>query len=239
MIHPRVKTLSGTQLSWSPSTGGKSIEGEVVILPDVANAEEFKEWLPSVRGKFVLISMLQPTGRPEHNWREFATDASFEQMTKERAAATNAWNARIRRTGYTANSLPSALDEARAAGVIVSNWSQEFGASRIFGTTTTRAPMVDILLEDYGTLFRLAESGHAPRIRMKIDSKERGIVPIFNTIATIPGTEFADEYVILSAHLDSWEGGTGATDNGTGVIAMMEVARVLQKVLPNPRRTIL
>src|SRR5690606_19267526 len=151
----------------------------------------------------------------------------------------NAWNARIRRTGYTANSLPSALDEARAAGVIVSNWSQEFGASRIFGTTTTRAPMVDILLEDYGTLFRLTESGHAPRIRMKIDSKERGIVPIFNTIATIPGTEFPDEYVILSAHLDSWEGGTGATDNGTGVIAMMEVARVLQKVLRNPRRAIL
>src|SRR5690606_41546870 len=105
MIHPRVKTLSGTQLSWSPSTGGKSIEGEVVILPDVANAEEFMEWLSSVRGKFVLISMLQPTGRPEHNWREVATDSSFDRIIEDRAAATNAWIARIRSTGSPANSL--------------------------------------------------------------------------------------------------------------------------------------
>ncbi len=60
-----------------------------------------------------------------------------------------------------------------------------------------------------------------------------------NTIATIPGTEFADEYVILSAHFDSWDGGTGATDNGTGTITMLEAARILKKVYPNPKRTIL
>src|SRR5690606_20808765 len=60
-----------------------------------------------------------------------------------------------------------------------------------------------------------------------------------NTIAEIKGSQFPDEYVILSAHLDSWEGGSGATDNGTGTIAMMEVARVLKKILPNPKRTIL
>ncbi len=44
--------------------------------------------------------------------------------------------------------------------------------------------------------------------------------------------------MILSAHLDSWDGGTGATDNGTGTITMMEVARILKKYYPNPKRTI-
>lgn len=239
MIYPRVKTLSGMQLSWSPSTGGKSVEGEVVLLPEVADSTEFEEWLSTISGKFVLISMLQPTGRPEHNWKEFATEESFERMQEEKDLASKAWSARIQRTGYSASSLPRVLDEAGAAGIIVSNWSGEHGSSRVFGTTTTQAPTVDILLEDYGMLFRLAENGHRPRIRMRIDSKERGVVPMFNTIATIPGTEFPDEYVILSAHLDSWEGGTGATDNGTGVIAVMEVARILQKVLPRPKRTIL
>jgi len=66
-----------------------------------------------------------------------------------------------------------------------------------------------------------------------------GNVPTFNTIAETRGTEKPEEYVILSAHFDSWEGGSGATDNGTGTITMMEVARILKKVYPNPKRTIL
>lgn len=64
-------------------------------------------------------------------------------------------------------------------------------------------------------------------------------MPTFNTIAEIKGREKPDEYVILSAHFDSWDGGTGATDNGTGTLTMMEAMRILKKVYPNPKRTIL
>src|SRR5699024_4352531 len=45
--------------------------------------------------------------------------------------------------------------------------------------------------------------------------------------------------ILLSAHLDSWDGATGATDNGTGTITMMEVARILKEVMPQPKRTII
>src|SRR5690606_5469634 len=55
----------------------------------------------------------------------------------------------------------------------------------------------------------------------------------------IKGSEKPDEYVILSAHFDSWDGGTGATDNGTGTLVMMEAMRLLKKFYPNPKRTIL
>lgn len=51
--------------------------------------------------------------------------------------------------------------------------------------------------------------------------------------------EKPEEYIILSAHFDSWDGGTGATDNGTGTIVMMEAARILKKLYPNPKRTII
>jgi carboxypeptidase Q len=51
--------------------------------------------------------------------------------------------------------------------------------------------------------------------------------------------EKPNEYVMLSAHFDSWDGGTGATDNGTGTLVMMEAMRILKKVYPNPKRTIL
>jgi Zn-dependent M28 family amino/carboxypeptidase len=70
-------------------------------------------------------------------------------------------------------------------------------------------------------------------------SKELGEVPTFNTLAEIKGTEKPNEYVMLSAHFDSWDGATGATDNGTGTMVMMEAMRILKKVYPNPKRTIL
>jgi Zn-dependent M28 family amino/carboxypeptidase len=94
-------------------------------------------------------------------------------------------------------------------------------------------------LEDYGLVYRLAESGSAPKLSIRTDSKETGTQPTFNTIAEIKGREKPDEYVILSAHFDSWDGGTGATDNGTGTITMMEAMRILKKIYPNPKRTIL
>src|SRR5690606_33615054 len=145
----------------------------------------------------------------------------------------------IRATGLSANSLPGKLEEAGALGVLSSFWSREFGANKIFGARTQEIPSVDISLEDYGILYRLAKNGIIPKIRIETSSKKLGNIPSFNTIAQIKGSELPDEYVILSAHLDSWEGGSGATDNGTGTIAMMEVARILKKVLPNPKRTIL
>ncbi len=65
------------------------------------------------------------------------------------------------------------------------------------------------------------------------------MVPTFNVFAEIKGTEKPEEYVILSAHFDSWDGGSGATDNGTGTLVMMEAMRLLKKFYPNPKRTIL
>jgi Zn-dependent M28 family amino/carboxypeptidase len=61
---------------------------------------------------------------------------------------------------------------------------------------------------------------------------------VFNTVATIPGGAKANEYVLLSAHFDSWDGSSGATDNGTGTITMLEAMRILKQVLPHPQRTI-
>ena len=121
----------------------------------------------------------------------------------------------------------------------MSNWSNGFGTNKIFGANTENIPSVDLSLEDYGLLYRLIENGEKPQINVVAQSKELGLVPGFNTIAEIKGTEKPDEYVILSAHLDSWDGGSGATDNGTGTIAMMEVMRILKKLYPNPKRTIL
>lgn len=237
MVYPRVKTLEGMQLAWSPSTGGKTVTAETIVLAEMPDSNALKQWMPAVKGKFVLISMNQPTGRPDYNWQEFATKESFEKMKTERTALTTAW--RNRSAGMTAKNLALALEKAGAAGIIASNWSAGFGVNKIFGANTTKIPTIDLALEDYGLLYRLTESGVKPKISVKADSKELGLVPTFNTIAEIKGTEKPDEYVFLSAHFDSWDGATGATDNATGTITMLEAMRILKKVYPNPKRTII
>lgn len=239
MVYPRIKSLEGTQLAWSPATGSKGVTAELIILADAPDSLAFQQWLPGVKGKFVMISMLQPTGRPDYNWQEFATKESFDKMKAERTAQTDAWRKRISKTGYTNKTLALALENAGAAGIVSSTWSAGFGVDKIFGAFTTKIPTVDIALEDYGLLYRLQESGHHPKISVHTESKDLGMVPTFNTIAEIKGTEKPDEYVLLSAHFDSWDGATGATDNGTGTLTMMEAMRILKKIYPHPKRTIL
>ncbi|HMV09165.1 MAG TPA: M20/M25/M40 family metallo-hydrolase [Cyclobacteriaceae bacterium] len=239
MTSPWVKSLAGTQLAWSPSTKGKTVSGDVVILPNVADSIEFQKWLPSVKGKFVMISMNQPTGRTDDNWEKHGTKESVEKMKKDRQTLTDAWNTRIKNTGKNNNTLPTVLENAGAAGIVMCYWSRWAGANKIFGAKTKKIPTIDLMLEDYGLLYRLTESGKPTKISVRADSKETGVVPTYNTVAEIKSTTNPNEYVMLSAHFDSWDGGTGATDNGTGTLVMMEAMRILKAVYPNPKRTIL
>ena len=239
MVYPRKRTLNGMQLAWNPSTSKKGITAELVVLPMVKDSLEFVKWLPSVKGKLVMISMHQPTGRPDYNWEEFATEESLKKMKESRDAQTKAWRENMNNTGYGRRTLNTALENAGAVGIVSSSWSKGFGVNKIFSARTKKIPAVDLELEDYGMLYRMVTYGDKPQIKIVAESKQLGVVPTFNTIAEIKGTEKPDEYVILSAHFDSWDGATGATDNGTGTLVMMEAMRILKKMYPNPKRTIL
>ncbi|WP_029276277.1 M20/M25/M40 family metallo-hydrolase [Pedobacter borealis] len=239
LISPRVRTLEGTQLAWSPSTNGKAINAEAIILPAITDSVSFQKWLPNIKGKIVLISMNQLSGRPEKNWEEFATKDLFEKFKKEKADAAKAWTASIAKTGLTAKTLPVAIENAGAVAVVINNWSQGFGVDKIFGANTKKVPTLDLSVEDYGLVYRLALNGDKPKLRIEAESKKLGVVPTFNTIAEIKGIQKPNEYVMLSAHFDSWDGASGATDNGSGTILMMEAMRILKKIYPNPKRTIL
>ena len=239
LVAPRVRSLEATMLAWSPGTGGKDVRAGTIILPDVADSVAFRAWLPKARGKFVLVSAPQPTCRPDDNWRQYALPATFERMRAERAAAAAAWSERVTRTGHTTRTLPRALEQAGAAGVLTSLWSAGWGVTKVFQARTERVPSFDLSCEDYGLVYRLTEHGQGAVLRARADAERTGEVPVFNTIAEIRGTEKPDEYVMLSAHFDSWDGGSGATDNGTGTVTMLEAMRILKAAYPNPKRTIL
>lgn len=238
LIEPRVRSLTGMNLAWSPGTDGP-VTGDVVLFPDVADAAEFDRWLPSVEGRFVMISLAPSTCRPDANWVEHATPASLERMREQRTEEGRAWNERIGRSGVAARDLPLRLEEAGAAGVVTMNWTGGWATNRVFNARTREIPTFELSCEDYGLVFRMAEREQGPVLRTNFEAEFLGDVPVFNTIATIPGSELPDEYVMLSAHFDSWDGASGATDNGTGTVLMMETIRILSEVYPNPRRTIL
>ncbi len=245
LVQPRVRSLEGTMLAWSPGTPrGAPVEAGVSIFPDVQNPAAFESWLPQVRGRIVLISMPQPTCRPDDNWREFADSASFARMRAQRTEATRAWNQRLMRasgdstTGFAVRTLAPKLEAAGARAIISSLWSSGWGVNKIFNARSNQVPTIDLSCEDYGLVYRLAENRQNPVLRVQADAQDLGEAPVANVIAEVRGSEKPNEYVVLSAHFDSWDGSSGATDNGTGTIVMLEAMRILRQVYPNPKRTI-
>src|SRR5690349_21629987 len=242
LVAPRRRPLDGVLSTWSPGTNG-TIEAGLVINPDVASPAEFEAWLPRVRGKLVLLSFPWPSCRADESWKEFAGPERLERMQRERTAAMEAWYTARRRSGVRGTALVQRLADAGALGIVTllvpPPGPQGWGVSKISTTVSTSIPEIGLGCEDYGLVYRLAENGQGPVLRVDARAELRGVVPAANVIAELRGGEKRDEYVMLSAHLDSWDPASGATDNGTGTVVMMEAMRILKAVYPNPRRTII
>jgi len=238
LISPRVRSLEGMAAAWSPATS-EPVEAEVVILADAGSVAAFEAWLPEVRGKFVLISRAETSCRPQDNVEWFGRPETLARMTEEREAAVTAWSQREQNTGVDRRVLPERLEAAGAAGIIRSQWSAGWGVNKIFGTRAERAPVFDLSCEAYGLVYRLAENGQEPVLRANAEARFLGEVPVHNIIARIQGSARPEEFVILGGHYDTWDGSSGALDNGTGSVAVMEAMRILKAAVPNPRRTII
>ena len=99
-------------------------------------------------------------------------------------------------------------------------------------------PQVSMAAEQYNRLARMIQDGEKVKVEIALDVTWAPADSSFNIIAEIPGTDLKDQVVMLGGHFDSWHGGTGATDDGTGVGAAVEAMRILQSLGVKPRRTI-
>ncbi len=235
MVGPRTQSLVAELLANSPATNGP-VTGEVAAPPAGLTSETVDAWLETLNGKFVLLDAPEPMCRAAQELEANARPETIARLDSLRGALRQDWRQRLSALGRGGLQR---LEEAGIAGTLGSRWSGGWGANKVFSTGNQRAVGLDVSCEDYGLLSRLAESGHTPTIRVDAQAEASGEVPQFNLIAEMRGTELPDEYVLLSAHLDSWHAATGATDNGTGTIIMLEAIRLLKEHYPNPRRTIL
>ncbi len=233
---PRVKTLDATMLSWSGNTGGQFVEGGVVILEPYQTVEEFRAWLPKVKGKVILSGGPRLTCRSAMQVSEFGMESTIEALNLQQ----NQLLATYRGLNQRVPTFYQDVKDAGALAVFESNWSAYPGIQKIFGSPRNNPlPTIDIGCEDYGMLFRLAQNNQGPVVKLMAESESLGEQPVFNVVGTIKGSSKPNEYVMLSAHYDSWEGHSGATDNGTGSVTMLEALRILKTVYPQPKRTII
>jgi Zn-dependent M28 family amino/carboxypeptidase len=99
-------------------------------------------------------------------------------------------------------------------------------------------PRVAIAIEHYGRIYRMLEKNIPVKMEANIQNTFYDNPELVNIVAEIPGTDKADEVVMLGAHFDSWQAGTGATDNAAGSAVMMEAIRILKASGVKLRRTV-
>jgi len=194
-----------------------------------------------VRGAWVLPRAPYPMGNPDGPPMTAADSASLKEALRLRGLATADTSAAAVYARRQFNlDLPYVLKAAGALGTLVDG-AKEHGLMTMSGSPDRVAPLPNLVIahEDYAMLERQIIAGASPRVEGRVDNTI-GRVPVqqWNTVAEIRGGERPGQVVILGAHLDSWDLGTGTTDNGTGSMVVLEAARALARSGLTPKRTI-
>jgi carboxypeptidase Q len=208
MLSPLSRPLSIASLAWSPSTPAGGVKGTVVVISDVS-AEKLKDTAP-FRGKIVLLD---------------SSKILAEGYVKALPKLDAAW---------------PVFQKAGALAVIMIDREKNNvlnARDPLWGARMFPLPAAEIGMED-GKLIQ-SELEHGPvMIQFALENETSGETKVNNVVAEIRGSERPDEWILIGAHLDSWDFGTGAQDNGTGTVSVLEVARAMMTLGKAPRRSV-
>ena len=229
-----VRTMEFTTLAWTRGTEGAQ-RGTVVRMP--RTPEEFEKVKDSLKGAWVLIPQSAARGMRE-------TRGRVSDMYTQRREAREKGSMEAPSNEVEIRDRVALID---VAGYITTSGDERVWTGALSGWRTTKAADVPreasviVRLSDYDYMnSRIIDGGS---VMAEFDLKHEliaGPSPVFNTIAEIRGSELPNEVVYVSAHLDTWDGpgSQGTTDNGTGIAATLEAARILKAAGAKPRRTI-
>lgn len=265
MTEPQVMPIIGMPKAWTPGTGGPVTADAVLVT--LVTAEDAAKLKGTLQGKIVLpqparaVRMLDGRIVLRMNEKEIEEALSTPPPPSGRGQGRGQTQARPARLTssqitafYKAEGVVAVLDrgsdsDTSAGGSELSWRTQRTDGGTVFvgGASRTEdpdgtVPQATIAVEHYNRMVRLLEHKVPVKVSLDIETRyhpETDARPNgFNIIGEIPGTDKADEIVVIGAHFDSWHGATGATDNATGSAAMMEVLRIIRATGLEPRRTI-
>jgi len=236
VISPTYHLLTLETAGWSAATRG-ALRGRVIGI-SVEKPEDFQQYKGKLKGAIVIVGRPRAMVSPGHPlltpWGDETIPVATPKMDDHKPFDFEAYlKLRQAQTKFFTEEGVGAVLEGSEKWYGVLNMGaigREYAPSVIPTAFMTR--------ENYTLLWRLLDAG-AVEAEVNIGSSFSGRpVEVYNTVAEISGTEKPDEVVIVGGHLDSWDLGTGATDNGTGSMTVLEAARALQKLGVKPKRTI-
>jgi carboxypeptidase Q len=237
---PFTRQVTAHSWAWTEGTGGKTLSGPVV-LTDLSTPDSLAIYKDRVKGAWVLPRAPFPIWNPDGPAMTAADSADLQAQIKLRQSPfTDTSAAAVAARRQFQIDLPYILESAGALGTILDG-AKEDGLMTMSGSPTRVAPLPSLVIshEDYALLARLIEANVTPRLEGRVENRiGKSPVPQWNTVAEIKGSERPGQVVILGAHLDSWDLGTGTTDNGTGSMVVLEAARAIAQSGLRPKRTI-
>ncbi len=245
MTAPYYVSFAANPKAWTGSTKGL-VKGEVVLV-DIKSEEDLEKFKGKLKGK---IAVMPSTATYSPKFEALAsryTDEELEALTMESMGGRGRYgNFDYAAYMKTQQLRLAAAEFLKTEGVaVIINGSGEFNVPRSNGANYKygdKEPIaeVNIPIEAHGRIVRLLQ--HDIPVKLEVDIKNTFTKSEFvtNVMAEIPGTDpnLKDEIVLIGGHLDSWHGGTGAADNASGCIVMMETMRILKELNVNPKRTI-
>ena len=205
------QTLQIAAMAWTPSTHGL-VRGEVTVVQ-----ADTLDQLTALKGK--LAGHIVLMGRmPKIDWKDPKQRAAFQQAMAQ-------------------------FRQEKPLAMLVTTEKKDdhmtMNGSPVEGEGLTHVPTAFIANEHADLLKRLAARGGKIEMELQIGGEaSKAPVQAYNVVAEIKGSEWPDQVVIVGGHQDSWDLGTGATDNGTGTVAAMEVIRAIKALGLRPKRTI-
>jgi carboxypeptidase Q len=209
MLAPMARPLHVESLGWAPSTPAGGVKGEVILIDDVS-ADAIKAKADKIKGKIVMLDSAKLFA---DGWvKVFVAFSAAPQLFKDAGAL-------------------AVLNPDWANSNVINAFSVDWGGHE------DPLPEAHLGMEDSELIRRELEKGPVT-IQFEIHNTTSGPIQVNNVVAEIRGSEKPDEWILIGAHFDSWDFGTGAQDNGTGSASVLEIARVMAALGKPPKRTI-
>ena len=248
VLSPRPFPLIAYAKAWTPGTNGP-ITADVVFAP-ITKEEDFARFKGQLKGKFVLTAAVPENPERFEPQAHRYTDAELADLaTQQVPSAQQGQEDRIAQfraqREFQLKVQKFLVDEGVAAWIEPSRSDDGTVFVQQGGDRDKDKPAapcrVAVASENYGRIVRMLEKKAAVTMLVDIQNKFwDDDLNSFNIIGEIPGSDRAkaDEVVMLGAHFDSWQSGTGATDNGAGSAVMLEAIRILKTTGAKMRRTV-
>lgn len=244
MTEPYYVNFSALPKAWTGSTNGE-ISGEVVLV-DIKSEDDFKKYEGQLKDKIVLMPS---KSKYEVSFDPLATRLTEDELIKIQQESFNkrSWGnfnyEEYRKMRRLRNKVAKFLNTEGVS--VILNSGGKFNVPRANGVSyksgdTVPTPEINLPIEAHGRMMRLIQ--HKVKVKLEVDIQNEFIESpqVTNVMGEIPGTDpkLKDQIVLIGGHFDSWHGGTGAADNASGCIVMMEAMRILKALKIQPRRTI-